>query len=293
MIRRSSIVRSTIARAELARPDRDSGVLPTASHPPRARAKGLTPGPFPMWVFDSITGAILDANEAALAVYGYGLEEMLQLTVDDLCPAVGWWAAGATVHAEDGEPQWIGTRTQHRRDGSTFESELGLVGADTEKTVLVAVRHRDTLPDWEEPADTTERPTLKARLERHGQHGKTLLGRPKTLGYVPQPIEVVDVDPLALATEVVARIRDRAAAKRVELLVHCACTRVRVDRELFAEALYQLLDNAVDATRDAPVVLVVHQSPDGDVEWHVQDRGRGMGAEVMACLGAPFGEGLR
>ena len=64
---------------------------------------------------------------------------------------------------------------------------------------------------------------------------------------------------------------------------------MRVDRELFAEALYQLLDNAVDATRDAPVVLVVHQSPDGDVEWHVQDRGRGMGAEVMACLGAPFG----
>lgn len=289
MNRRRSIARSTIARVELAQPD-DSGVLPAASRAPLApRSQRLAQGPFPMWVFDSVTGAILAANEAALAVYGYGEEEMMELTVDDLCSAVGWWAAGATVHEDESSPRWIGARTQHRKDGSTFESELGLLGADYEMTVLVAVRHHDTLPpDDDEPTQTAERPTLRARLERHGKHGKTLLGRPRTLGYVPQPVQTIDVDPMVLVSEIVAKMRPRAEAKDIELLVHCGCASVRVDPGSFSEALCQLLDNAIDATRGAAVALVVQQGPDGDFEWRVQDGGRGMRAEVLGRLGTPF-----
>ena len=40
--------------------------------------------PLPMWVHDTATRRILEANEAAVAAYGYSHEELLNTTVDDL-----------------------------------------------------------------------------------------------------------------------------------------------------------------------------------------------------------------
>ena len=40
--------------------------------------------PLPMWVHDTETRRILEANEAAVAAYGYTHDELLNTTVDDL-----------------------------------------------------------------------------------------------------------------------------------------------------------------------------------------------------------------
>ena len=44
-------------------------------------------GPFPMWVMDAETLAILEVNQAALARYGWTREEFLQMTVRDIRPS--------------------------------------------------------------------------------------------------------------------------------------------------------------------------------------------------------------
>jgi len=86
------------------------------------------------------------------------------------------------------------------------------------------------------------------------------------------------VDARDLALRVCARARESADARDVDVILHCAGHPVWVQPEAFAEALYELLANAVQATRRGyPVIMDVRDSRQG-VLWQVQDAGDGSGA---------------
>lgn len=96
----------------------------------------------------------------------------------------------------------------------------------------------------------------------------------------------VSVDPRQLTERVIGRLRARADAKCVDLMVHCTCHAVRVDPQAFSDALYELLDNAVRTTRRGyPVIVDIRDTDDGDVLWQVQDAGEGMTNQTLAQLG--------
>ncbi len=96
--------------------------------------------PYPMWVFDSESLAILEVNDAAVAHYGYSRAEFLALTVPDLGAAdfsaadfsaadfsaadfsAADFSAADFSAAGSGEPDDDGSPLRHRRsDGSTIE----------------------------------------------------------------------------------------------------------------------------------------------------------------------------
>ena len=107
------------------------------------------------------------------------------------------------------------------------------------------------------------------------------------------------VDPLALARQVRERVRRRAEARAVEVVVVGACGPVWVQPRAFAEALFRLVDNAVRASRaGGKVVVAVRESHEEDVIWWIQDTGEGMSDRALSQLGrlprtlSPDGSGL-
>jgi signal transduction histidine kinase len=70
--------------------------------------------------------------------------------------------------------------------------------------------------------------------------------------------------------------------------VHCACGSIRVQSEMFSKALFNLLDNAIEATSSGhPVFIDASHTADGDLLWQIQDTGRGMDLDMLARLGEP------
>lgn len=125
---------------------------------------------------------------------------------------------------------------------------------------------------------------------------KTLLGRAKTIGRLAADLRALSCDASSfvsldaddLARQVRDRVRDRADAKDVDVVLHCTCSRVWVQPHSFSEALYELFDNAVQATRKRhPVVVDVRDTVEGDVLWQIQDAGEGMSERVLAELAQP------
>jgi len=98
----------------------------------------------------------------------------------------------------------------------------------------------------------------------------------------------MNVAPQKLAQEVCDRVADRARSKRVDIVLHCSCDVVRVQPHTFSAALYELVDNAVQATKPGhPVIVDVRETRERDVLWQVQDGGAGMSERVLAELGRP------
>jgi two-component system sporulation sensor kinase A len=128
---------------------------------------------------------------------------------------------------------------------------------------------------------------------------KTLLGRTLARARLLGVGALSPVDARELMRQVVERVRSDADAKNVDVVVHCSCGPVWVEPEAFSDALYELLDNAVRATRRGhPVMVDVRETADGDVLWQVQDAGAGMADVDLARLGQttdqawPSGPGL-
>jgi hypothetical protein len=83
-------------------------------------------------------------------------------------------------------------------------------------------------------------------------------------------------------------IRHRADQKDVGVVLRCTCRRVWVHRQAFVQALYELLDNAVQATPAQHCVIVdACEVGEGDMLWQILDRGHGMHERVLADLGQP------
>lgn len=121
---------------------------------------------------------------------------------------------------------------------------------------------------------------------------KALLSRarvaPRTplLGREAGPLR--EIETKVLCEQVRERLEGRAAAKGVEVLHRCSRTHVRVQPAPFAEALYELTHNAVEAAVPGhPVVVSVSNTPEGDVLWQIDDHGEGMSVHDLRRLGLP------
>lgn len=100
---------------------------------------------------------------------------------------------------------------------------------------------------------------------------------------------VVEVEPALLLTDVCDRARDYAEAKDVTLIVHASMPRFRLRQREFAEAMFNIVVNAIDAARKGyPVFVSAAKTRDGNLLWEVQDSGTGMVPAVLAWLGEPF-----
>jgi hypothetical protein len=120
---------------------------------------------------------------------------------------------------------------------------------------------------------------------------RTLLGRdePVAILHGAPGSSFVAVDPREVATRARELVGDLARAKAVDVVIRCTCSRMWVEPQAFSEALYELLENAVRATRARhPVTIDVRDTAGGDVLWRVQDAGEGMTAETLTQLGEPF-----
>jgi signal transduction histidine kinase len=146
---------------------------------------------------------------------------------------------------------------------------------------------------------------MQTRSSRHHQatasgttlsRSKSSLARAKTIGRLDEP--AIDglkrerpstfalLDARELAQQVCERVRDRAEAKDVDVVLHCACSRVWVQPNAFQEALYELLANALQVTRRGyPAIIDVRETGDGGVLWQIQDSGEGMPERAPAESG--------
>lgn len=91
-----------------------------------------------------------------------------------------------------------------------------------------------------------------------------------------------------LAREVQERARARADAKDVDVIVYSPSCSLEVQPEAFTQALLELLENAIEATRRGhPVVMDVTETPEGDLLWQIQDAGQGgNGGNALAAQAA-------
>lgn len=118
----------------------------------------------------------------------------------------------------------------------------------------------------------------------------TLLGRAKAVARPPLvgreggPFEEIETS--VLCNQVRERLFERAAAKGVDILERRSRSHVRVQAGPFAEALFELTDNAIEAaTRGHPVLVEVKSTPEGDVLWQIHDHGEGMSEQDLGGLG--------
>jgi PAS domain S-box-containing protein len=83
---------------------------------------------FPMWIFDRVTGAVIDVNDAAMRAYASTREELLVSTVWDMLTPPG--PSGVHLLSALHEVvQWTEPWMQRRRDGSEFWAEVGMIDA--------------------------------------------------------------------------------------------------------------------------------------------------------------------
>ncbi len=95
-----------------------------------------------------------------------------------------------------------------------------------------------------------------------------------------------DVDVQALFEAARARLVDRAAYTNVTLVFECAPAKVRGVWAELAEALHNLLSNAIDATPVGGTVSVrTYVTESGEHAWEIHDTGCGMPREVLARIG--------
>ncbi len=123
--------------------------------------------PYPTWVYDEATQAILDVNAAALAAYGYTREEFVALRPHALRPLAD-------------EPR------HRRRDGTLVDVEVierPLVWQGRAARLVVAV-------------DVTERKRTEAALRRHVAEARTMveLGRAVSASLDPHSVLQLIVD---------------------------------------------------------------------------------------------------
>lgn len=172
------------------------------------------------------------------------------------------------------------------RDGRAECLEWG-VGAPDSPGLARASEGRVAQTGTPEPAQP--RPDA---LQRAESRSKTLLGRATTIARL-RSVSWDDrslglIEAHALAHQARERVRKCADEKDVDVVIYCTCSPLWVQPQTFGEALYELLDNAVRATRRRhPVMVDVRNSSEGDVLWQIQDAGEGMSEQALAKLGKP------
>jgi PAS domain S-box-containing protein len=127
--------------------------------------------PQPMWVFDPITLAILDANASAAVHSGYDRAALLRMRMTELMAPGGEQAVrealARTLHeAQSGHMTDVGTHRHQRRDGRTADVEMawGVVEAGGSPTIL-ALGHDVTERNFAEQALWASEAQMRGILE--------------------------------------------------------------------------------------------------------------------------------
>jgi len=255
-----------------ARTEPEARRIGPSSEEPEWRGWDLPAGPLPIWIFDARTGAIVAANDAAMSTYGYTRAELLASCAHDLCQPQD--ARGELVTSVRTKAlSWTGAFKQRRKDGAMFEADIALIETGDAAHAAMMVIANPKAPTETERQRRSE-PVSERRMLSHGA------------------IALIALDARELTLEVRDRVRDRAAAKGTHLFVDCvwcACIRVWVQPNAFSEALYELVANAVQVTREGcPVVVSVCKSNVGDVLWEIQDASEQTGECGPAEPGYPL-----
>ncbi|MFL5594407.1 MAG: PAS domain S-box protein [Gemmatimonadaceae bacterium] len=99
--------------------------------------------PFPMWLFDVETMAILEANDAAISNYGYSEAEFLTMRVSDLLAGVEAPQIIALRSAAGGGRNHVGPHSHRRKDGTLITVEVVSEDAEVEGRPARLVLARD------------------------------------------------------------------------------------------------------------------------------------------------------
>jgi PAS domain S-box-containing protein len=263
------------------------GDRPPDEGPPSSTRWQVPRSPFPMWIYDARTGAILAANGAAARMYGYDIDELLEHGIGDVCPD----GALDNLLASDRGIARAATLRHRRKDGSIFEADVVLIEASEHGQVMVLGDPAQFRRDAEDTRSVRlpRQPTTLAFLHEHAlaaterarvQNVERALARDST-AFGSSPRDFVQ--------PVCDQLRAEADAKHVDLVVLSSCKVVRV-RPSFREALHELVHNAVRASpRGFPVFIDVRETAERNFTWRVQDAGAGMNADVIGSLrsGAP------
>jgi signal transduction histidine kinase len=93
----------------------------------------------------------------------------------------------------------------------------------------------------------------------------------------------------SIVEQATQRVADRAAAAQVELFVQCGGGELLCNEDGLAEAVANLLSNAIDASRaGSGVFFASYETNGGDQFWVVQDTGAGIPLPELAEIGRPF-----
>jgi PAS domain S-box-containing protein len=107
--------------------------------PPHWRPRWrVSASPIPMLIFVRATGAIVAANDAAVRAYGWTHEELLESSISDLVPPTDRFVDRLLRH-DHRETTWTEPLLHHRKDGTTFWGELGMIETGITKSETMAV----------------------------------------------------------------------------------------------------------------------------------------------------------
>jgi PAS domain S-box-containing protein len=224
--------------------------------------------PFPIYLYDTQTLAIVAANEAAVDYYGYARETLLTLSVTDLCPDHVASAAGA-------EPA-EGVQRAHRQRNRKRDGTLTVVDVTSHPTSFAGRVVRCAVIE-----DVTERDQLERRLrqsERLESLGHLAGGIAhdfnNLLGIISgyASMSAADLEPVAAAdpawrtlhhdlTEIVAA-GDRAAGLTRQLLAFARADTVAETQVLDLNAVVEGVETMLRRTLGEDITLVTNLSDD-------------------------------
>ena len=146
------------------------------------------------------------------------------------------------------------------------------------KSPLAAIRGAAEL--LQEPMPEADRERFAGNIQRQTERLQQLIDRLLALADVEQLRQLRTVEPVdlaALTRELLhtAEPTLRRKGLRLQTTLDEGAT-VRGDRFLIAQALQNLLDNAIDFSPQGGALVVVARRLDGRVEWSVRDEGPGV-----------------